>query len=141
MKIRVTKTTKTIIQRKKTITYKMNTNEILIEAIIKGIQEKKGSAISVIDLSNTEGAICSSIVVCQGNSPTQVEAISDSIWDVARIDAGEKPLRTVGLENCQWVAMDYGDVMVHVFLPDTRSFYDLDHMWADAPTRHVEDPD
>jgi ribosome-associated protein len=46
-----------------------------------------------------------------------------------------------GLENAQWVAMDYGDVLVHIFLPDVRTFYDLEHLWADAALTHIPDID
>ena len=104
----------------------------LVESITKGIQEKKGENIVVADLGNIEGAICRYFVICTGNSPAQVEAITESITDVVRIDRGEKPVKVVGLENCQWVAMDYTDAMVHVFLPDVREDYDLEHLWEDA---------
>lgn len=116
----------------------MEQTEALIACIIKGIEEKKGSDIVVADLSGIDGAICRQFIVCQGNSPTQVGAIAESIGDVVRQELGEKPARVVGLENAQWVAMDYTDVMVHVFLPDVREYYDLEHLWEDAPLRKVE---
>lgn len=93
------------------------------------------------DLSGIEGAICRQFVVCQGSSPTQVEAIAESIGDIARQELHEKPARVVGLEHALWVAMDYGDVMVHVFVPDMRQFYDLEHLWADAPLTAIPDLD
>ena len=88
----------------------------LVETITKGIQEKKGHRIVVADLSSIEGAICRYFIICQGNSPAQVEAITESIGEVANKELSEKPSRVAGLENAQWVAMDYGDVLVHVFL-------------------------
>ena len=94
--------------------YLMEEIRKLVESITKGIQEKKGENIVVADLGNIEGAICRYFVICTGNSPAQVEAITESITDVVRIDRGEKPVKVVGLENCQWVAMDYTDAMVHV---------------------------
>lgn len=112
--------------------------EALTTCIIKGIEEKKGSDIVVADLSGIDGAICRQFIVCQGNSPTQVGAIAESIGDVVREELGEKPVRVVGMENAQWVAMDYTDVMVHVFLPDVREYYDLEHLWEDAPLQKVE---
>ena len=117
----------------------MEQTEKLIETIIEGIQEKKGSNIVVIDLSGVDGSICRAFVVCQGNSPTQVEAIAESIGDTVRQKLAEKPTHVVGLENAQWVAMDYTDVMVHVFLPDVRQYYALEHLWEDAPTRLIPD--
>ena len=119
----------------------MKQTDILIENIIKGIQEKKGSHIVVADLSGLDGAICSNFVVCQGNSPTQVEAIAESIGDVLREKLREKPAHVVGLENAQWVAMDYGDVLVHIFLPDVRQYYDLEHLWDDARLSRIADLD
>ncbi|MDE5784640.1 MAG: ribosome silencing factor [Prevotella sp.] len=119
----------------------MEQTEALIKSIVKGIQEKKGSQIVIADLSGIDGAICRNFVVCQGNSPTQVEAIADSIRDVAREEQHEKPVRVVGLENAQWVVMDYTDVMVHVFLPDVRAYYGLEHLWEDAPLTQIPDLD
>ena len=101
----------------------------LVETIIKGIQEKKGHNIVVVNLSGIEGAICSHFVICQGSSPSQVDAIEESVGDYTREHAGEK----------QWVAMDYEDVMVHIFLPDTREYYDLDHLWDDAELTVIPD--
>jgi ribosome-associated protein len=113
----------------------------LVETITKGIQEKKGQRIVVADLSSIEGAICRYFVICQGNSPSQVEAITESIGDFARKEMGEKPSTVTGLENAQWVAMDYGDVLVHVFLPDVREYYDLEHLWDDAELTQIPDVD
>jgi len=110
----------------------MNTTSQLVDTITKGIQEKKGQDITLIDLSTTEGAITSCFVVCQGGSPSQVDAIATSVEDFVRKNMGEKPVRVIGLETCQWVAMDFTDVMVHIFLPETRRYYDLENLWQDA---------
>ena len=59
----------------------------------------------------------------------------------ARIDLKEKPTSVVGLGNSQWVAMDYTDVLVHIFLPEARQFYDLDNLWQDAKVTEVPDID
>lgn len=120
---------------------KMEQARQLVEAITKGIQEKKGSNIVIADLSGIDGTICRNFVICQGGSPAQVEAITESIGDMARMELQERPARVAGLENAQWVAMDYGDVLVHIFLPDVRQFYDLEHLWADAPLTRIPDLD
>jgi len=119
----------------------MNETRQLVDTITKGIQEKKGQRIVVADLQGIEGAICNYFVICQGNSPSQVEAITESIGDMARRELGEKPATVAGLENAQWVAMDYGDVLVHVFLPDVREYYDLEHLWDDAALTQLPDVD
>ena len=129
---------------KETATIGNNTtsnSEALVRTIIKGIQEKKGSNIVVADLNGIDGTICQNFIICQGNSPAQVEAITESIGDMARTELHEKPAHVVGLENAQWVAMDYTDVLVHVFLPDVREYYDLEHLWADAKLTHIPDLD
>lgn len=113
----------------------------LVEAIVQGIQEKKGQHIVVCDLQKIEGAITNHFVICQGNSPAQVEAITESVGEMARQQLNEKPSQVSGLENAQWVAMDYGDAMVHIFLPDVRAYYDLEHLWDDAPLREIPDLD
>ena len=91
--------------------------EELVATITKGIQEKKGSNIVIADLTGIEGSICKYFVICQGNSPAQVEAITESVGDFARNEMQEKPTTVAGLGNAQWVAMDYADVLVHIFLP------------------------
>ena len=117
----------------------MEQTKQLVTTITKGIQEKKGSNIVIADLSSIEGTICKYFVICQGNSPAQVEAITESIGDFARNEMNEKPSAVAGLDNAQWVAMDYGDVLVHIFLPDVREFYDLEHLWADAALTRIPD--
>ncbi len=113
----------------------------LVNTITKGIQDKKGADIVVADLQGIDGSICNYFVICQGSSPAQVEAITESVGDFARKELGEKPTRVAGLENAQWVAMDYGDVLVHIFLPDVRSYYDLEHLWDDAALTHIPNLD
>lgn len=119
----------------------MNDTKKLVELIIEGIQEKKGTGIVVVNLEKIEGAICRYFIICQGNSPQQVEAITDSIGDIVREKHGEKPLHVIGLENAQWVAMDYSDILVHIFLPEVRSYYNLENLWEDAALENIPDLD
>lgn len=117
----------------------MNDTQRLVESVVKGIQDKKGSNIVVADLTGIDGSICNNFVICQGNSPQQVEAIAGSVSDYVRETVGEKPVNCVGLNNCLWVALDYVDVLVHIFVPDTRKYYDLEHLWEDAKLVQVPD--
>ena len=119
----------------------MEQTTTLVDTITRGIQEKKGANIVIANLKGIDGAICNYFIICQGSSPAQVEAITESIGDFARKELNEKPERVAGLENAQWVAMDYGDVLVHIFVPDMREFYDLEHLWDDAELTHIEDID
>ena len=113
----------------------------LVDTIVNGIQEKKGRSINIIDMEGMEGVICQAFVVCEGNSPSQISAIADSVEEFMRKEQKEKPVRIAGMENCIWVAMDYVDVMVHIFLPEARDFYSLESLWEDAPTTEVPDLD
>ena len=113
----------------------------LIETITEAIQDKKGRRIMIADLRELDGTICNYFVICEGSSPMQVEAIAGSVGDFARERCGEKPVNVNGLQNAQWVAMDYVDVMVHVFLPDVRTFYDLETLWQDAKWQEIPDID
>lgn len=117
----------------------MDETEKLVKNVIKGIQDKKGSGIVVADLSHIDGTICKYFVICQGNSPQQVEAIAGSVGDHVREATGEKPVNCIGLGNAVWVAMDYVDVLVHIFVPETRQYYDLEHLWEDARLEKVPD--
>ena len=119
----------------------MNKTKELVEKIIEGIQEKKGKDIAVADLTELEDTICQCFVVCQGNSPSQVLAITDSVTEHVRKETGQKTHGVAGMRNAQWVALDYGDVMVHIFLPDRRKYYNLEHLWEDAKLTHIPDLD
>ena len=113
----------------------------LVKTIVEGLQEKRGKNIVTVDLSQTSGAICQYMVICEGNTPTQVSALSDSVWDFARKNANEKPLSIDGTQGAQWIGMDYGTVLVHIFLPELREFYNLENLWSDAKVTQIVDLD
>ena len=119
----------------------MTTTNKLVETITEGIQEKKGKNIVIADLSGIDGAIAQYFIICQGTSPAQVEAIAESVGDMVRERMGEKPVGVVGLETDQWVAIDFVDALVHIFLPEVREFYDLEHLWEDAHLTRIPDLD
>ncbi|MCF0189132.1 MAG: ribosome silencing factor [Bacteroidaceae bacterium] len=114
--------------------------ELLERKIIEGIQNKKGRRIVVADLSGIQDTITRKFIICEGGSPTQVQAIVESIGEECR-KVKAKPITVDGLRNSVWVAMDYVDIIVHVFLPDERSYYDLEHLWADARLTEIPDLD
>lgn len=105
----------------------------LVETIVEAIQDKKGERIISIDLRKFEGAICQYFVICSAESTVQVGAIAGGVEDDVQEKLGEKVWRVNGVENCFWVAMDYGDVIVHIFQNEMRDFYRLEDLWADAP--------
>lgn len=119
----------------------MSETKTLVQKITEGIQEKKGKNIVVADLTSIDDTICRYFVICQGNSPSQIAAIVDSVKEYVREETSAKPHAIDGLRNAQWVAMDYSDVMVHVFLPEVRDYYNLEHLWADAKLTTIPDLD
>jgi ribosome-associated protein len=113
--------------------------EVLVNSVIKGIFEKKGLNVLKLDLQKLENRITDYFIICHANSVTQVDSISYSVEDTVRKETGEKPLHREGLENCFWVLIDYGNVVVHVFLEEYRNFYSLESLWADANIIKLDD--
>ena len=112
--------------------------EKLIETIVNAIQDKKGKDIVSLDLSGFDGAICSHFIVCNADSTAQVAAIADGIEQEVYEKLGQKLWRIEGQQNAFWIAMDYVDVVVHIFLTELRDFYRLEELWADAPMKRYE---
>ena len=110
----------------------------LIETIVAAIEDKKGKDIVSLDLSGFDGAICPRFVVCNADSTTQVAAIAAGIEEKVQQTLGEKVWRIEGQQNAVWIAMDYVDVVVHIFQTELRSFYKLEELWADAPMTRYE---
>lgn len=117
----------------------MNETEILVNTIVDALQDKKGKKIITMNLSKIEGSICRYFIICQGNTPVQVSALSDSVWDCVYERLREKPMGAVGMREAQWIAMDYGTVMLHIFIPATREYYNIENLWADADVTEIPD--
>ena len=115
-----------------------NFMEKLIDAIVNAIQDKKGKNIVSLDLTGFDGAICSHFVVCNADSPAQVAAIAGGIEEEVFEKVGEKVWRVEGQQNSFWIAIDYVDVVVHIFQTELREFYKLEELWADAPIKHYD---
>ena len=113
--------------------------ELLLGSVIKGIFEKKGKDVLKLDLRKLENRITDYFIICHGTSTVQVDSICDSVEDTARLETGEKPSHVEGLDNCFWVLLDYGNVVVHIFLEKYRNFYSLESLWADASVETVKD--
>lgn len=113
--------------------------DLLLENIINGVFEKKGQNVLKIDLTKLQNRITDYFVICHATSTTQVSSICDSVEDTVKNNTGEKPFHIEGLDNSFWVLLDYGNVIVHVFLEEYRSFYNLESLWADAKIEALED--
>jgi ribosome-associated protein len=109
-----------------------NQSKKLAEMVISGMQDYKAKDIVSLDLTKVKSSVCNYFIICHGTSRTQVEAIADAVEDKVRIQLKEKPWHREGLENAEWVLLDYVDVVVHIFQAQTRQFYQLEKLWADA---------
>ena len=112
-------------------------SDILLDAVVKGLEDVKGYEISIIDLREIHNSIAAYFIVCHGNSHTQVEALTASVEKVVFEALGEKPVSVQGLRTGVWAIVDYFDIVVHVFHKDARSRFALEELWGDANiTKH-----
>lgn len=111
----------------------------LIDNIINGIFEKKGERIVKLDFRAIENSVCDYFIICHGNSVTQVDSITDAVELNVKRNTGEHPHHREGLENCLWVLLDYGNVVVHIFQEEYREYYRLESLWADAVIEEIKD--
>jgi len=102
----------------------------LATAIAKVLDKKKASDVKVLKVRDLT-VLADYFVIATGTSSTHVKSLAEEV----EFQLGErevKPLRTEGYDSKNWILLDYGTVIVHVFYPEARSFYDLEHLWADA---------
>lgn len=109
--------------------------------IIEAILDRKGRKITVIDFKHLESAPARSFIVCEGSSTSQVAAIADNVREEVREKLGIKPYNYDGYRNAQWIVIDYGEVIVHVFVPEFRNYYNLEDLWCDAVLHELPDLD
>ena len=109
----------------------------LREKVIEGIQKKKGHDIVVLDMAQIENAVCRYFIVCHGESNIQVTAIAESVEEHVKTNLHETVLHREGYRNAQWILLDYGSVVVHVFQKPYREFYNLEALWADAERKDI----
>jgi ribosome-associated protein len=133
-KKKVASTTK---RPKKTATKEQTTS--LLDAIVQGIQDKKGKNITVINLSELEHRVADYFVICDADSSTHVSAIADSLEDSVIKKTGEKPYHTEGRQNAEWILVDYVNIVAHVFMSETREFYNIEGLWADGEITNIAD--
>jgi ribosome-associated protein len=114
-------------------------DEKLLEVIIESIQEKKGKNIVSIDLRKIENSIFDFFVICHGTSTTNVSAIADNVEIKPKELLGIKPAHIEGVQNSQWVLIDFSGIVVHIFQEEYRAFYRLEDLWADGKTKIYAD--
>ena len=97
--------------------------------------DKKATDLVVLDLRNA-ASFTEYFLICTGASTRQVQAISNAVEETL-LKSGKRPLHIEGYSSAEWILLDYGDFIVHVFSPASRRFYDLERLWRDAPRVEV----
>ncbi len=116
-----------------------NATTQLIDNIIDVIINKKGKHVLKLDFTAIQNSVCKYFIICHGDSNIHVTAIAEAIEERVEEKNNEKVWKREGLENAQWVLLDYVDVVVHVFQKSYRDFYNLEDLWADAAAEVVEE--
>lgn len=119
--------------RKKNTSTRLTRNSKLFKTIINAIHEKKGENVVSLDLRKIPEAVADFFIICQANSNTQLKAIADFVEFDVKEKCGEPAYKHEGRQAQQWILIDYVNIVVHVMLPETRKFYQLEEMWSDAP--------
>lgn len=104
----------------------------LPELIIESLLEKKGKEVLNIDLGKLDYAACDNFIICHGDSVTQVRALADSVEQKLEAELKLRVNHREGVENARWLLLDYGNVVVHIFLKEARDYYKLEDLWGDA---------
>jgi ribosome-associated protein len=104
----------------------------LVNAAVVAAEEKIGVDTVVLDLRDLVDSF-DALVVTSGHNDRQVRAIAEEVERLVELALEVKPIRVEGLSDAEWVAMDYGDVIVHIFDDSAREYYDLEHLWSAAP--------
>lgn len=119
-------------------TIKEVNSNVLSEWVVDGMLEKNASDIVVMDLRAIKHAVADFFVICNGNSDTQINAISQSIEKEIYKHSKQNPWKTEGQKNKEWILLDYVDVVAHVFNKEKRIFYGIEELWGDAKITHID---
>lgn len=110
-----------------------------VQCIADAMLEKKGKGVCSLDLKKIGTAITDYFIVCNADSPTQVNAIADYVEEMMYNQCNRKVTRMQGKENSFWVILDFTNIVVHIFQTEYRLFYRLEELWADAPKINYEE--
>jgi len=117
----------------------LKTSDILANIIIEGMREIKAKEIVSLDLRNIETSVCDFFIVCHGTSNTHASAIADSVIEETLKSIKEKPWQKEGLTNGDWILLDYGNVVAHIFQKETRDYYNIEKLWGDADIQLIKE--
>jgi len=104
----------------------------VVKNVVEAMQDKKAKDIVSLDLDKIPNSVTRYFVICSATSKTQADAVYDNVLEFVKKNCGINPSHREGITNAEWILIDYFDVVVHIFLEDTRAFYKLEELWADA---------
>jgi ribosome-associated protein len=113
----------------------VNTDNSTLKTIIEALEDKKAEDIKVIDISEIS-TVADYFVITNGSNRSQIQALSDSVEEKLAAN-GIHPKNIEGYNGANWILMDYSDILVHIFDPESRGFYDLERMWRDGKNMDV----
>lgn len=111
----------------------------LLDAVIEGMQERKAKNVTVLNLQGIENRVTDYFIICDADSNTHVNSIADSIEETVEKMTKEKAYHSEGHQNGEWILIDYINIVVHVFLRETREHYNIEGLWGDAEITTIED--
>jgi ribosome-associated protein len=109
-----------------------------LDLILDSIRDIKGKKIVRLDLRQLDDRPAEFFFICEGDSTTQVASIAGNVQKRMKNELGELPKTASGGRHANWICLDYFDVVVHVFYPETRAFYELEDLWSDAVITEYE---
>lgn len=119
------------------MTDKTPVNMDRLKAIARAADEKKAENLVILDVHKLT-SLTDYFVFCSGNNPRQNKSIAEEIKQ-SLVASKERPSHLEGMQNATWILMDYGDIIIHIFMPEVRDFYDLEGLWADAKRLDVQE--
>lgn len=111
----------------------------IVNGAVNATLDKKAVDVVVLDLRKA-GGFTDFFVICTGTNPRQINAIADSVEERLRVDFGERPHLTEGIEKSQWILLDYFNFVVHIFSRECRDFYELERLWGNAERHEFSVP-
>lgn len=128
---------KPVTRRPKKVSTEKETSSLL-DAIVEGMKERKAKNITILDLQGIENRVADYFVISDADSNTHVNSIADSVEDTVEKMTKEKPFHSEGKQNGEWILIDYINIVAHVFLRETRDYYNIEGLWGDAEITHVK---
>ena len=111
----------------------------LLDAVVEGMKDKKAKNITIINLIGLEHRVADYFVICDADSNTHVNAIADSVEESVIKNTKERPYHSEGKQNGEWILIDYVNIVAHIFMRETREFYNIEGLCADGEITHIAD--